>query len=300
MNTPNLNALRKEARNLKKSHSLKTNQAQKMVAERYGFRDWRDVVSSLECQSFRFSLPKPKIYDSVPELIEESFLPTFDFVANDVMFITGAPGTAKSLLMKEASLQALQQGLNVLYLGYYSSVVEYDQVNYNDYLETHENFWPMSFEGSVKKPHMTLSENRVLDVLENLGANTLVVVDEAYYVHDRIRLESIFNKEAIFFLSNQCLQDFDIDVQGLVKNDFSTCASMLFLGSYLSLANELDSHFLKSSLGLNKEEISKAVSNLTELSRHTKCGIWCDSEKVSLVPEGKELIPVLASRLTTK
>lgn len=180
MNKPNISALRKEARDLKKSLSLKTNQAQKMVAEQYGFKDWRDVLSSLVCQSFRFSLPKPKIYDSVPELSAASILPAFDFVTNDVMFITGASGTAKTLLMKDASLQALKQGLSVLYLVYYPSVKAYDHINYNDVLESHKNFWPMYLEGSENKPNITLSENRVADILDNLGSNTLVVVDEAY------------------------------------------------------------------------------------------------------------------------
>ena len=74
---------------------------------------------------------------------------------------------------------------------------------------------------------------------------------------------------------------------------------MLFLGPYESLTNELETHLNKSSLGLGLEPISKSKANLTEIAIHTKCGIWCDSEKVSLVPEGRELISVLASRQKT-
>ncbi|EJE4724632.1 hypothetical protein ASL83_003400 [Vibrio parahaemolyticus] len=282
MNKTNLKTLRKEAKTLKQLERLKTYQAQQIIASQYGFKDWRQAVSALQDKAFIFSLP---ISTDLPEQLASIVVaPTIRIEKNDFFSVVGRSGSGKSLLLKLASRQALSQGFEVVYLGYYGTIPVYEEVDFSD-LDGHPNFHSFTHDACHDVQTQTSFKASVSILVESLGPKRIIIVDESEYLAE-FDLTWLLEFEAQVFLSSQTFGD-------LLENALTVKDHNVSRVSILALELSRNNRELESFLHLTKGKSETRITGITPLLdclEQNSANIWFGGDQIAGIPRIKELV----------
>ncbi len=288
MNTPllpSIKDLRAESVRLKKSEGIKTNHAQLLTATKYGFRDWRSVVKYYS-ERLLVSLPRPTKVSSVDPLLFTD--PNFSLAKNDILLVIGTAGSGKTLCLREVARQALQQGFQVIQIGYYTESDPRERIQYK--LSEHVNFHHFNADMDFGKASGSFDEQQALKVILE-SESTLVILDEIDNL-DPSQLQKLFHQNCIFAVAAQNVKQVEkLRIDRLAVNT----NPLLYLGASPSL--DLRPKHLNPSCGISDKIFDAATIPFAELLNRSKSGVWAQDGQFVLVPSGKDLVNALAQNI---
>lgn len=280
MNRPTLKQLRKESATFKKSNDVKTHQAQKAIAQKYGFKDWRSAVKELDSSSLILSLPKFELPDSLSNY--SLINPTLSFTNESQMIIVGKPGTNKTLLLKETALQALQQGHTVIYVGFYPNHPIYDTVNYDPKIESFETFHPYQIE------RVDLTEIKQLN--DESDSKVVLLVDEPQILGDV--LVPLLEMPVTKIIAVQDLRDLDVKPSGRVYTDIVK-GSIMLLGHNDHIMEQVMLCLERIKGDFERSFVERALHVFGYVVRESNADLWIGDSEMSVFPRGKSLVDKL-------